>query len=117
MNVKESVIAITGAGGGLGSGMARRLAGQGARLALLDYRADLMDGLVAELGLDEADLLVMACDVSNEEQVDSAFAGIVDHFGALDVLVNNAGITRDALTLKFRCLLYTSDAADDSVLV
>jgi 3-oxoacyl-[acyl-carrier protein] reductase len=102
MKVKGSVIAITGAGGGLGSGMARRLAGQGARLALLDYRADLMDGLVAELGMDEADLLVLGCDVSNEEQVDSAFAGIVDHFGALDVLVNNAGITRDALTLKFR---------------
>jgi 3-oxoacyl-[acyl-carrier protein] reductase len=102
MNVKGSVIAITGAGGGLGSGMARRLAGQGARLALLDYRADLMDGLVAELGMDKADLLVLGCDVSNEEQVDSAFAGIVDHFGALDVLVNNAGITRDALTLKFR---------------
>ncbi|MEE4292840.1 MAG: SDR family oxidoreductase [Xanthomonadales bacterium] len=102
MKVKGSVIAITGAGGGLGSGMARRLAGQGARLALLDYRADLMDGLVAELGMDKADLLVLGCDVSNEEQVDSAFAGIVDHFGALDVLVNNAGITRDALTLKFR---------------
>jgi 3-oxoacyl-[acyl-carrier protein] reductase len=102
MNVKGSVIAITGAGGGLGSGMARRLAGQGARLALLDYRADLMDGLVAELGMDKADLLVLGCDVSNEEQVDSAFAGIVDHFGSLDVLVNNAGITRDALTLKFR---------------
>jgi 3-oxoacyl-[acyl-carrier protein] reductase len=102
MNVKGSVIAITGAGGGLGSGMARRFAGQGARLALLDYRADLMDGLVAEPGMDEADLLVIGCDVSNEEQVDKAFAQIADHFGALDVLVNNAGITRDALTLKFR---------------
>jgi len=102
MNVKGSVIAITGAGGGLGSGMARRFAGQGARLALLDYRADLMDDLIAELGMDEADLLVMGCDVSNEEQVDNAFAKIADHFGALDVLVNNAGITRDALTLKFR---------------
>ncbi len=102
MNVEGSVIAITGAGGGLGSGMARRFAGQGARLALLDYRADLMDGLVSELGRDDADLLVTACDVSNEQQVDTAFAQIVDHFGALDVLVNNAGITRDALTLKFR---------------
>ena len=102
MNVERSIIAITGAGGGLGAAMARRFATRGARLALLDFRADMLDGLVAELGLDAADVLAVPCDVSDETAVDDAFARIAAHFGGLDVLVNNAGITRDALTLKFR---------------
>ena len=102
MNTGQSVIAITGAGGGLGAAMARRLAAEGARLALLDFRYELLEELASELGLDEKHLLLLPCDVSKEADVDDAFARIAEHFGRLDVLVNNAGITRDALTLKFR---------------
>ena len=102
MNTEQSVIAITGAGGGLGAAMARRFAAQGARLALLDFRYELLEELASELGLDEKHLLLLPCDVSKEADVDDAFARIAGHFGRLDVLVNNAGITRDALTLKFR---------------
>ena len=102
MNVEQSVIAITGAGGGLGAAMARRFATQGARLALLDFRPEMLDELASGLGVDKKDILVLPCDVSKEAAVDGAFARIAEHFGRLDVLVNNAGITRDALTLKFR---------------
>lgn len=102
MNIAESVIAITGAAGGLGAAMARRFAAQGARLALLDYRPEMLDELAHELDTDEQNLLLLPCDVSKEADVDNAFTKIAGHFGRLDVLVNNAGITRDALTLKFR---------------
>ena len=102
MKLNQSVIAITGAGGGLGAGMARRFAAQGARLALLDFRTDTLEELAAELGLEARDHLVLPCDVRDEAGVDEAFERIAGHFGGLDVLVNNAGITRDALTLKFR---------------
>jgi len=102
MNTEHSVIAITGAGGGLGAAMARRLARAGARLALIDFRADMLEKLAAELDLDESRVLLRTCDVADEAQVDKTFAAIASHFGGLDVLVNNAGITRDALTLKFR---------------
>ena len=102
MNVEQSVIAITGAGGGLGAAMARRFATQGARLALLDFRPEMLDELASGLGVDKKDILVLPCDVSKEAAVDGAFARIAEHFGRLDVLVNNAGITRDALTLTFR---------------
>ena len=102
MNTGQSVIAITGAGGGLGAAMARRLAAEGARLALLDFRYELLEALASELGMDEQNLLLLRCDVSEEAGVDDAFAKIAEHFGRLDALVNNAGITRDALTLKFR---------------
>jgi len=102
MKIEGSIVAITGAGGGLGAAMAQRLAGQGARLALIDFRADVLENLRAELALPQADCLAVQCDVSNEEQVDRAFEEIAGHFGGLDVLVNNAGITRDALMLKFK---------------
>ena len=102
MKTAHAIVAITGAGGGLGAGMARRLAPLGARLALLDTQADALEALRAELGLADEHCRVMTCDVSNEEQVDQTFADIREAFGGLDVLVNNAGITRDALMLKFR---------------
>jgi 3-oxoacyl-[acyl-carrier protein] reductase len=102
MKLDNCIFAITGAGGGLGAGMARRCARLGARLALVDLRADLMDDLVAELGLPAADCRAFACNVSDEKEVDRTFEEIAAHFGGLDVLVNNAGITRDALTVKFR---------------
>jgi 3-oxoacyl-[acyl-carrier protein] reductase len=102
MNTGKSVVAITGAGGGLGAAMAQRFAAQGARLALLDFRAELLEKRASDLDMDEQNLLLMPCDVSRESDVDDAFKKIVEHFSRLDVLVNNAGITRDALTLKFR---------------
>lgn len=102
MKIENTIITITGAGGGLGKSMAQRLAGQGARLALLDYAAEPLEELKTELGLPDADCLTIVCDVSNEEQVDKAFADINSYFGGLDVLVNNAGIIRDALMIKVK---------------
>jgi 3-oxoacyl-[acyl-carrier protein] reductase len=102
VKIERSIVAITGAGGGLGAAMAVRLARQGARLALIDFNPDLLDDLKAELSLPDEDCLALRCDVSNEGQVDQTFAGIAAHFGGLDVLINNAGITRDALMLKFK---------------
>jgi 3-oxoacyl-[acyl-carrier protein] reductase len=102
MKTEGTIVAITGAGGGLGGAMARRLAAQGARLALLDYVLEPVQKLNDELGLADKDCLVIGCDVSNEEAVDQAFAQVKDHFGGIDVLVNNAGITRDALMIKVK---------------
>jgi len=100
MNLENTVVVITGAAGGLGSAMARRLAGHGAKLALLDMQAEGLEALVDELGRDRC--LPIVCGVTDEEQVDAAMARVREHFGRFDVLVNNAGITRDALFLKFK---------------
>ena len=102
MKIERSIVAITGAAGGLGAAMAKRLAQQGARLALLDFNPDMLEELSKSLGLPAEDLLVVPCDVSDESQVDTAFESIAGHFGGLDLLINNAGITRDALMLKFK---------------
>jgi 3-oxoacyl-[acyl-carrier protein] reductase len=102
MKIERSIVAITGAAGGLGAAMARRLASQGARLALIDFNSDMLDELSAELKLPGEDILSVPCDVSDESQVDAAFTSIAGHFGGLDLLINNAGITRDGLMLKFK---------------
>jgi len=102
MKIERSIVAVTGAAGGLGAAMARRLAGQGARLALIDFNPDMLDELSTNLKLSGEDILSVPCDVSDESQVDEAFKSIAGHFGGLDLLVNNAGITRDALMLKFK---------------
>ena len=110
MKIKRSIVAITGAAGGLGAAMAKRLAKQGARLALIDFNPDMLDELKTSLGLPGDDLLITPCDVSNESQVDKAFETIARHFGGLDLLVNNAGITRDDLLMRM-----SPDAWDDVI--
>ena len=102
MKIERAIIAITGAGGGLGAAMATRLAKKGGRLALIDFKPDSLAKLKQELDLPEEDCRAYRCDVSNEEQVDQVFADIKQQFNGLDVLINNAGITRDALMLKFK---------------
>ncbi len=102
MNIERAIIAITGAGGGLGAAMATRLAKKNARLALIDFQPDSLERLKTALALPDEDCRAYQCDVSNEEQVDRVFEDIKQQFDGLDVLINNAGITRDALMLKFK---------------
>ncbi|SFC02442.1 3-oxoacyl-[acyl-carrier protein] reductase [Marinospirillum celere] len=100
MQVKDSVVVVTGGGQGLGRAMAVDLAAQGAKLALLDLNEEKLQEtveLVREAGSEAHYYLV---NVADEEAVVSTFEQIVKDFGALDVLVNNAGITRDGLLVK-----------------
>jgi NAD(P)-dependent dehydrogenase (short-subunit alcohol dehydrogenase family) len=82
-------IVITGAGSGLGRAMARRLARDGHRIALLGRRLDKVEAVARELG-EEA--FALACDVTAPTSVESAFAAIADRMQSLDVLINNAGV-------------------------
>lgn len=100
MELKDKVIVITGGGRGLGRAMALELAGKGARLALIDmHGADLeiTAGLCAEKG---AEARCYSCNVTSENAVEKVFADILTDFGAINGLINNAGITRDALMVK-----------------
>lgn len=100
MNLKDKVIAITGGGQGLGRAMAVQLASKGAKLALIDLNEDKLHetvGLCREVG-GEAKLYVS--NVTDETDVEQLFAAIPKDMGALDGLINNAGITRDGLLIK-----------------
>jgi meso-butanediol dehydrogenase/(S,S)-butanediol dehydrogenase/diacetyl reductase len=83
------VAAVTGASKGLGVAIARRLANEGAKVALLARSAGRLQSLADEFG---PPAICFQCDVSDPASVRNAFDGIGETFGRLDVLVNNAGI-------------------------
>jgi NAD(P)-dependent dehydrogenase (short-subunit alcohol dehydrogenase family) len=87
------VAVVTGASSGLGVAMAAGLADAGARLVLAARREAHLGEVADELRKRGVDVLAVTCDVADERAVDGLVAATLDHFGALDLLVNNAGIT------------------------
>jgi len=103
MQLAGKTIVITGAARGLGAAMAQRLAAAGSRLALVDLDAAALGKTAAacrEAGAPEA--RIYTANVASEPDVDTLFDSVAADFGALHGLVNNAGIIRDAMTLKVK---------------
>lgn len=86
----NKVVLITGGGGAIGSATARRLAQEGAKVAVLDMDEARSAAVAAELG---PDALALAADVSNADDVARAMGEVVAHYGGLDCLFNNAGVS------------------------
>jgi 3-oxoacyl-[acyl-carrier protein] reductase len=107
---EQRVAIVTGSARGIGAATARRLAKDGFAVAVLDLDeascADTVKAIEAEGGK----ALAVGVDVSNAEQVQTALQKVVDGLGAPTVLVNNAGITRDAMLFKM------TEAAWDAVM-
>ncbi|MDF2177696.1 SDR family oxidoreductase [Aliiglaciecola sp. CAU 1673] len=102
MQLKDKVIAVTGAAQGLGLAMAEHLAAHGAHLALLDRQEQALADAAAALQSHGVKVQTYALDVTNEQQVEQTFAAIAESFGALHGLINSAGIMRDGLLLKVK---------------
>jgi len=103
MDLNGKTIVITGGARGLGAAMASRLARCGSRLALVD----LDDDALAETAEDcvsqgSPQVRTYKVNVAVEEEVEALFENVVGDFGELHGLVNNAGITRDALMVKYK---------------
>lgn len=96
MDLNNKIIAITGGARGLGLAMAKSLAAKGALVALIDMDQQALQNASVSLPGSRYYL----CDVSDEASVETTFDRIVEDFGGLDGLVNNAGIIRDGLMVK-----------------
>lgn len=110
MRFQGKVVLITGAASGIGRATAVRLAGEGARLFLVDLAKEGLDETVKHCSAAGAEAESAPCDVAQEDQVNDAVAGCVDRFGQLDVLVNVAGIlllshTHDTTAAQWRKIL------------
>ena len=90
---------VTGASGGIGSEIAKALAGQGARLALSGSNVEKLTAFAATL---PGDHVCLPCDLSNAESVEALIPAALAALGKLDILVNNAGITRDNLAMRMK---------------
>ena len=90
---------VTGASGGLGSAIARALAGQGARLAVSGSNVDKLERFRGELG---GDHVALPCNLSDGAAVDALVPQALEALGKLDILVNNAGVTRDNLLMRMK---------------
>lgn len=100
MNIKDTVIAITGGAQGLGAAMALSLAKKGASLALIDMNQDRLNETQQACEAHGVQVKIYLCNVSKENEVEATFNAIASDFGQLDGLINNAGILRDSLLLK-----------------
>jgi NAD(P)-dependent dehydrogenase (short-subunit alcohol dehydrogenase family) len=83
------VVIVTGASSGLGARFAEVLSAAGARVALVARRADRLEAVAANLG----EAMVLPADITRPEEVERLSGLVIDRFGRVDVLVNNAGMT------------------------
>ena len=96
------VALVTGASQGIGRAVALRLAQDGFSVALAARNEDNLKQVAAEIAAAGGHAEIFTLDVSNEESIKAAAKAVLARFGKLDVLINNAGITRDNLLLRMK---------------
>ncbi len=102
-SLKDKVALVTGASQGIGRDTALALSEAGAKVAVAARNEEKLAALVKEIvGLEGGQAFAVKMDVADAEQVKAGFKQVLDKFGRLDILVNNAAITRDGLALRMK---------------
>jgi len=113
MLLKDRVAIITGAGSGIGQGVALRFAREGAKLAIVDIRSEALDDTAAQLKETGAEFDCYTGDVAVTADVEDFFSKAVQRFGRIDIAVNNAGIGNPVAPLH----LMTDEGFDTTIAV
>lgn len=100
MRLKEKVAIITGGAKGIGKETALLFLNEGARVIIVDYERSAGETLEKEIADQGKEGAFYLADVTNEEQVGAMVKNIVERFGRIDILINNAGITSDGFLTK-----------------
>ncbi len=101
-SLKDKVALVTGASQGIGRDTALALAEAGAKVAVAARSEEKLSALVAEIAGAGGCGLAVKMDVADAEQVKAGFKLVLEKFGRLDILVNNAAITRDGLAIRMK---------------
>jgi 3-oxoacyl-[acyl-carrier protein] reductase len=96
----EQVAIVTGSGRGIGRAIAHSLMKEGAKVVITDINEELCRETTKEFIAEGGDAHAIACNVTQSDSVKAMVEGVVAKWGRIDVLVNNAGITRDALFMR-----------------
>ena len=97
MNFENKTVIVTGSARGIGRTIAEYFARHNANVVISDIDQEAVDKVVAEIG---SKALGIKADVLNLEEVENLFAKTVEKFGSIDIVVNNAGVTRDNLLVR-----------------
>ena len=100
MILKDKIALVTGGGQGIGAETARLFAKEGAQVAVVDWNEEAAQAVAEEIRGQGGESLSVKCDVSQRDAVFAMVAEVVKAFGRVDILINNAGITRDKSALK-----------------
>ncbi|MGD0680840.1 MAG: 3-oxoacyl-ACP reductase FabG [Terracidiphilus sp.] len=100
MRLRDKVAIVTGAGRGLGKGIALKLGREGANVVVNDVIEATAQEVAAEIGKAGGRAIGVKADIANKREVEAMFAKAVSEFGPIDILVNNAGINRDGMLHK-----------------
>lgn len=95
MNLKDRIAIVTGAAGGLGRCHALMLAGQGAKVAVTDMNGEGAERVAEEIRARGGEAIGLAASVTDEAQVAEMVDRVMDTWGRIDILINNAGVLRD----------------------
>ena len=96
MTFKDNVVIITGATKGIGEACAYEFAKEGASVVVTGRSVDLGEKVATDIKALGGDALFVRCDIGQKEQIDALIKKTVDHFGTIDVVVNNAGVNHSA---------------------
>ena len=101
-SLKDKVAVVTGASQGIGRDTALALAQAGAKVAVAARSEEKLAALVTEIEAAGSTALAVKMDVADADQVKAGFKQVIEKFGRLDILVNNAAITRDGLSMRMK---------------
>ncbi len=101
-SLKDKVAVVTGASQGIGRDTALALSGAGAKVAVAARNEEKLAVLVKDIVAKGGEAFAVKMDVSDADQVKAGFKQVVEKFGRLDILVNNAAITRDGLAMRMK---------------
>lgn len=101
-SLKDKVALVTGSSQGIGRETALALSEAGAKVAVAARNEGKLAALVEEIAAKSGEAFAVKLDVADAEQIKAAFKAVLERFGKLDILVNNAAITRDGLAMRMK---------------